>query len=121
MGILDILGTKVTGQQATTFGTLGLFVFTTLLVASLVRLTVRIAHYRRAGLPVPDIAKRDFWFLTGLGLPFVGIFLARTFGIRDLSTNLAWLLFTTIGAVSAMLMWAYYEFRIIESKPRQEE
>lgn len=113
--IIDFLTYKVTPQQATTFGTIGLFLFTSLLMAALIRLGVRIRNYRREGLRVPDIARRDFWFLVGLGTPFVGLFVIRTFGLKDLGTNLWWLLGTTILAVSGMFVWAYYEFRIIES------
>ncbi len=112
--IIDNLARRVTPQQATTFGTIGLFLFTSLLVAALARLVVRIRNYRREGLRVPDIAKRDFWFLVGLGTPFVGLFIIRTFGLKDLGTNLWWLLGTTVLAVSGMFVWAYYEFRIIE-------
>jgi len=113
--IIDILTFKVTPQQATTFGTIGLFLFTSLLVAALVRLVIRVRNYHRERLSVPDIAKRDLWFLVGLGTPFVGLFVIRTFGLKDLGTNLWWLLGTTVLAVSGMFVWAYYEFRVIES------
>lgn len=117
--LIDLLNFKVTAQQATTFGTIGLFLFTSLLVAALIRLIVRIRNYRREGLPVPDIAKRDLWFLVGLGAPFVGLFIIRTFGLKYLGTNLLWLVATTVLAVSGMFVWAYYEFRIIESDKDQ--
>lgn len=119
--LLDIIGRHVTPQQATTFSTIALFLFTTLLVLAFVRLGVRIVNYWREGLSVPSLAKRDFWFLLGLALPFAGIFIVRSFGIRDLSTNLWWLLGTTFGAVGAMFVWAYYEFRIIERDDDKKE
>lgn len=112
--LTDLLDTRVTSEEATLFGLIGLLVFTILLVASHIRLDVRILSYLRHRKPVPDLAKRDWWFITGLSLPFVGIFAARAFGVKDLGTNLWWLTLTTISAVGAMFVWAYYEFLVIE-------
>ncbi len=112
--LIDLLDTRVTQDEASLSGVVALFVFTLLLVASHLRLDARVLSYLFRDLPVPDIAKRDWWFLTGLSLPFVGIFFVRAFGIKDLGTNLWWLLLTTGCAIGAMLVWAYYEFRVIE-------
>ncbi len=110
----SILGAEVSDRTAAQFGAVALGIFTFMLVISIAILAARIVRYRRRRMKVPSLAKRDFWFLAGLALPFLGIFVARAFGIRGLGTNLLWLIATTVLALLAMGVWLWYGVFIIE-------
>lgn len=109
--LLDIHVSEKTAQQ---FGGIALGLFTFMLTVSILIVGARIIRYRRRKQRVPLIAKRDLVFLLGLAIPFAGIFGVRAFQIKDLGTNVWWLLFTTISALIAVGYWLYFEVFVIE-------
>jgi H+/Cl- antiporter ClcA len=110
----NLLDVHVSERSAAQFGAIALGLFLFMLAAAIAILSGRLIRYRRRKQRIPLIAKRDFWFLMGLALPFLGIFFARAFGIKDLSTNLWWIIATTFCALGAVGVWLYYEVFVIE-------
>lgn len=92
--------------------------FVVLVGLAVARIGTRYVDYKRQGLEVPLLLKRDFIFLTGLSLPFVGIFLFRATGVIPQREPWAvtWTLISGALALAATAIWVYIEYFKIEQK-----
>lgn len=95
--------------------------FAVVAIAIAVRLAVRLGdfHQRRADIATPPLLYRDALFWIAL-MPFAGtILIGRLYEpLREfLRDNTWWQLVTGGLIVAAVLMWAWYEFRVIGRHP----
>jgi len=90
--------------------------FVVLVVLAIVRIGARYISYKRQGLEIPLLLKRDFVFLTGLSLPFLGIFLFRATGVvpQQESWAAAWVVVSGALALLGTAFWVYIEYFKVE-------
>lgn len=90
--------------------------FIILIYLAVLRIGKRYLDYKREKQPVPLLLKRDFFFLGGLGLPFLGVLFFRAFNI--LAVEQPWYPIWVIGsnslAILGTLGWVYIEYFVIE-------
>jgi hypothetical protein len=84
----------------------------------------RVIRYRARGWHRPTLLTRDLQVIGGLALTVGSILFVRflrTIGVdvAGLTTNLWWVLFTTIPVVWAVCVYAWFEIVIIERRPEQ--
>lgn len=93
-----------------------LLIFVFLLALAIGKIVYRYLSYKREGLEVPLLLKRDFFFLTGLAIPFLGVFLLRSFSVRATEEPWypLWLIGSTLLALGGTAYWVYVEYFKIE-------
>ncbi len=89
-----------------------LLVFVILVVLAVLRLGLRYIEYKRLGLKVPALLPRDFFLFVGLGVPFLGVLVFRTFGIIPSETwwYPIWILGSEAFGIAGVAYWVYYEY-----------
>lgn len=95
-----------------------LFSFIILLALAIVRIGKRYIDYKRESQPIPLLLKRDFFFLSGLALPFLGVLVFRAFDIKAVEQPWypIWVIVSNTLAISGTLFWVYIEYFKIEKK-----
>ena len=90
--------------------------FVTLLSLALFRIGKRYIDYKKLGQSIPLLLKRDFFFLSGLTIPFLGVLIFRFFGI--VISEQGWYPLWVIGSggfgLFGTLFWVYVEYFKIE-------
>lgn len=92
--------------------------FVSLVILAVARIAKRYFSYRREKLPIPYLLKRDFFFLTGLSLPFASLLVFRLLNIAP-SQEIwypAWIIFSGALALLGTAYWVYVEYFKIEQK-----
>jgi hypothetical protein len=101
--------------------TAGGAVFLLALFAGFARTLARVVYYLRNRNQRPRLLNRDVVVIGGLAISFGLITLIRFLPVETrvslTSGNIAWALLTTVPAVVAVLVYAWYEYAIIE-RPR---
>lgn len=92
------------------------FSFVVLVILAIAKIGTRYIKYKKENLPVPLLLKRDFFFLTGLSLPFIALLIFRYFRIAP-SDELwypAWIIISGGLALLGTAYWVYVEYFKIE-------
>lgn len=92
--------------------------FVVLVTLAIIRIGGRYVQYKQESMRIPLLLKRDFFFLAGLSLPFLGIFLFRVSGVvpQQEPWAAAWTIISGALAVLGTAFWVYIEYFKIESK-----
>lgn len=90
--------------------------FVSLVGLAIGRIVTRYFRYKRENLEIPLLLKRDFFFLTGLALPFLGIFVFRVTGVIPQNEPWAatWVILSGALALAGTSLWVYIEYFKIE-------
>lgn len=94
--------------------------FVTLVVLAVARIGTRYIGYKKAGLPVPYLLKRDFVFLTTLTFPFLSLLIFRFLSIAP-SQELwypAWIIISGGLALIGTAYWVWVEYFKIEKNDK---
>lgn len=83
-----------------------------LVVMIFAAMTGRLVRSRIEGRRIPLLLKRDWLIFAALAVLAVGTVTSRLTGIR-LGQELWWVLLTNTLAISALVVWAAIEFRVI--------
>lgn len=90
--------------------------FVVLVGLAIVKISSRYFKYKREKLPIPLLLKRDFIFLTGLTLPFIGLLTFRFFGLAPSSEPwyAVWVILSGGFALAGTAYWVYIEYFKVE-------
>ena len=89
-------------------GSLGVIVF---------RISLRLFHFMRMGLPIPSLLWRDIATMWGLAVPFFGILIFRFKGIvPQQEYGLWWVIPSGMAACIGLTIFAIFEVFVIDDK-----
>jgi len=93
-----------------------LSIFVILVILGFSRMISRYIRYKRAGLSVPFLLKRDLLLFFGLGLPFLGglIFRALNVTVREEWWYPLWVLLSGAVGLFGVAYFVYIEYFKIE-------
>ena len=89
-------------------------IFTMMLITAALSVAVRVGRWQARRLPLPILLVRDLIVFSGFSFTFLAITVGRVLELPpEYTRTVAWILFTSVPAMTSMAVFLYFEFRVI--------